>query len=452
MKLQDVAQEALKAAKREGADEAEAYVTSARAVSVYVDDSRLKSVEVRSDMGLSVRVIKDLRVGQCSRSVTEGSEAAECGRNAVKVSKCVPKDPIFKHFPYPQKARVPNAGTDSMASLEPEELAHRVRDVVHAAMIGKKTNVPKGLARAYFVEGLVENSNGVHAPRRTSGVYMHFTAMTLGSARGEGEEYHLGTDLKEFDAGAMGKTLKRKALDASRAKAFRGTMKGDVLLQSQELSELLRGSVSFALNAENVNRKRSPWIGQIGEEVASTSLTVVDDPSNTAGILSSPFDDEGVPSTRKTLIENGVLRSFTNDHYNALLTQVPATGNGVRRSAMEPMYQYSIPVRIAPMCAVVSPGDKKPDEIVAEMDSGVVVEKFSAPEVQPITGAMALEVRCAQVVNEGEVVGMVDHCLLTGNMYEALRRISHVGSDVTVSAGMLLPSLCVGGLELVGSD
>ncbi len=451
MRLLDVAQEALKGAKGEGAAEAEAYVTSARSVSVYIDDSRLKSVEVRTDIGVSVRVIKDMRVGQSSRSVTAVGEAGGCGREAARVSRRVPKDPVFKHFPYPQKAKVADAGTDNFASLEPEELAHRVRDVVHAATAGKKTTVPKGLARAYYVEGLVVNSNGVHAPRKTSGVYMHFTAMTLGSARGEGEEYHFGTDLKGFDAGSMGKAVKRKALDASRAKAFKGTMKADVLLQPQELSELLRGSIAFALNAENVNRKRSPWIGQIGREVASPSLTVEDDPSNAAGILSSPFDDEGVPSTKKMMLESGVLRSFANDHYNALLTQASATGNGIRRSAMEPMYQYSTPLRIAPMCAIVSPGDKRPDEIVAEMDRGLVVQKFSAPEVQPITGAMALEVRCAHVVNKGEIVGAIDHCLLTGNMYEALRRISHVGSDVTDSAGMLLPSLCVGGLELVGS-
>ncbi|HTY47079.1 MAG TPA: TldD/PmbA family protein [Methanomassiliicoccales archaeon] len=451
MRLQDIAEEALRAAKGDGSDEAEAYVTSARAVSVYVDGSKLKSVELRSDIGISVRVIKGLRVGQSSRSVAEVSDAAACGRDAAKVTKCVPKDPVFMHFPYPEKARSPGAGNSSMASLEPEELAHHARDVVHAATAGKKTSVPKGLARAYYVEGLVVNSNGVHAPRKTSGVYMHFTTMTLGSSRGEGEEYHFGTSLSDFDAEVMGKALKRKALDASRAKAFKGTMKADVLLQPQELAELLRGSVGFALNAENVNRKRSPWIGQVGKEVASSLLTIEDDPSNASGILCSPFDDEGVPSTRKKLLENGALKALISDHYNALLTETPATGNGVRRSAMEPMYQYSSPVRIAPMCAVISPGNKRPDEIVAEMESGLIVQKFSAPEVQPITGALALEVRCAQVVNKGEIVGTVDHCLLTGNMYEALRHISHVGSDATVSAGMNLPSLSVGGLELVGS-
>ncbi len=105
MRPEDIAGEALRAARSAGADQAEAYVVGSRSISAYVDNSRVKSVEEKKDLGLAVRVLKGGRLGQSSSSISSLGHAQDCARHAVEAASLVPVDKFFQGFAPPTKGK-----------------------------------------------------------------------------------------------------------------------------------------------------------------------------------------------------------------------------------------------------------------------------------------------------------------------------------------------------------
>ncbi|MDD1756973.1 MAG: TldD/PmbA family protein [Methanomassiliicoccales archaeon] len=453
MRPEEVASAAIQAAKSAGADQAEAFVVSARSVSAYVDDSRVKSVEEKNDLGVAVRVVVGGRLGQSTTSVSSLRQAQQCARTAVRAATLTPKDKVFKGFAWPAKEqRRFNAKDAQAAAMTVEGAVEKLKDVIGGAFEPRKVKVPNGVLRVADLESVVANTNELLTRRESSLVFVIVSAMTEGAAPGEGTEYFFSPYLKELDPGKVGASAHDKAKASARAKAYKGRTKLPVILPPHELSEMLQGSVHFALSAENVNRKRSPLVGKIGKQVTAKCLDLTDDPLDRRGMLSSPYDDEGTPTKRKVLVKGGVLKGFLYDLYNAQLSGVAPTGNGLRRSTSDAIGNYQMPIGIGPVCLVVRPGTKSVDDLVREMDRGLVVEKTSAPDVHPITGDFGLEVRCAHLVEKGEVRSTVKHCILSGNMFHALGQVGAVADDGTVSRNLVLPSVRFEDLELIGSE
>jgi PmbA protein len=214
---------------------------------------------------------------------------------------------------------------------------------------------------------------------------------------------------------------------------------------------MLMSSAGSALSAENVHRRRSAWMGKMGGEVASQSITLTDDPGDGRGMLSSSYDDEGVPASKKTLVDKGILRSYLFDSYNAGLESMEPSGNGIRRRPEDAQGIYLDLIGVWPLNLVLTPGTKTREELIASVDEGVMIERFAYPEVNPITGAFGLEVRCGRIIKNGEIVQTIDRALLVGNMFEALRNVREVANDSTVFKYCVVPTVCFDGIELVGS-
>jgi PmbA protein len=451
VRLEELASESVREAKAAGADQAEAYVVKVRSLSVYVDNSKVKSAEAKSDLGLAMRVSKGGRIGQSSTSLSSLADATGCARTAVKTASLVPVDKVFKGFAQPSKGRAGLKVKDpEVASLTIEGALEILKGMVGAAVEPRKVKVPNGLLRIAELDSVVANSNDLLTKRECTLVYAMLSAMTEGTP-GEGTESFYSPRLKDLDAGRFGGSLRAKAKASSKAKAYKGNVRLPVILPPHEISEMLQGSVQFALSAENVNRKRSPLAGQVGKQVTSRCLNLIDDPWDLRGMLSSPYDDEGTPTKRKPLVKDGVLKGFLYDLYNSQFSGVEPTGNGLRRSATDPIGNYQIGVGIAPVCLVLKPGTRSVEDLVGEMDHGLLVEKTSAPDVHPLTGDFGLEVRCAHLVRKGEIRSTVKHCLLSGNMFRALSQIGEVANDSTVSRNLILPSVRFEDFELIGS-
>jgi PmbA protein len=450
MRPDDIASAAIRAARAAGADHAEAFVSRSRSLSAYVDDSRVKSMEEKSDLGVAVRVMVGGKVGQSSSFASTPRQAEACARAAVASAAALPKDDVFKGFAWPAKEqhRVKAKATE-MDGLTAERLAEVLKQVVGTAVDGS-VKVPNGILRAGELESVVANTNDLLTRREASLVHLHITAMTDDASPGEGVEVFSSPYLKDLDGQEVGRSLRAKAKASADAKAYKGNERLPVIFPPEELSEMLQGSVQFALSAENVYRKRSPLASRMGKQVTARCLTVTDDPSDRRGMLSSSFDDEGTPTKRKPLIKEGVLKGFLYDLYNAHLSDTQPTGNGLRRSPADTVGNYQIPVGISPVCLVVKPGQKSVEDLIGETERGLLLEKTASPEVHPITGAFGLEVRCAHLIEKGEMAGTIRHCLLSGNMFAALGQIGAVARDATVSRNLILPSIRFEDLELIG--
>jgi TldD protein len=163
--------------------------------------------------------------------------------------------------------------------------------------------------------------------------------------------------------------------------------------------------------------------------VASELVTVVDDGTiaNRRGSLN--VDDEGTPTQRTVLIEDGVLRSYLQDKLNARLMGMPATGNGRRES-----YAHAPLPRMTNTFMLAGPDD--PDEIIRSVDHGLFAVTFGGGQVDITSGRFVFSASEAYLIEGGRVTAPVKGATLIGNGPEALTRVSRVGRDLQLDEGI----------------
>lgn len=452
MQLDDMVEKALRKALSEGTEQAEVFTVKSRTLSLYVEDSKVKNLEEKLDLGISVKVADGKKLGEASSTIASPEQVDVCTDSAIKAARVSEPDSFFQGFGLGGEAVIsrPHVWDEEVATLDAQRLSSKGVEIVDACIGVGDVKIPRGLIRTASIETEIGNSNGMSTTHRSTMVYLHFTSMTSSGVAGEGEESFFSTRL-DMDTSAIGLSLARGAMNSARAVTFKGRSDVPVFIQASLLAEMFKTSVGFSIDSENVNRMRSAWVGKMGKEVASPNISIVDDPTDPRGILSTTHDDEGTPTSKRNIVENGVLKSILFDGYNASMAGVRSTGNGLRRTERDSQSLYQLPVHVSPINMVVQPGSKERDELISSFDRAVLIERFAWPQVNPITGAVGLEVRCAHIMKKGEIVETVKHALLTGNFYESLKKVVGIANDQKVQGSWIVPTIGFDGMELVGN-
>ena len=452
MHLNDMVDRVLSRALSHGAEQAEVFTIKSRTLSLYVEDSKVKNLEEKFDVGISVKVADGKKLGEASSTIASPEQVDACTDSAVKAARVSEPDSFFQGFGLGGEPMIskPLVWNEAVAHLDADKLSLKGAEIVDACKGVGDVKIPRGLIRTASIETEIGNSNGLSATHRSTMVYLHFTSMTSSGIAGEGEESFFSTRL-DMDTSAIGASLARGAMNSARAVTFKGRSDAPVFIPAPHLAEMFNTSVGFSIDSENVNRMRSAWIGKVGKEVASPNISIVDDPTDPRGILSATYDDEGTPTSKRSIVEDGVLKSILFDGYNASMAGVRSTGNGLRRTARDSQSLYQLPVHVSPINMVVRPGSKDRDELISSFDRAILIERFAWPEVNPITGAIGLEVRCAHIMKKGEIVETVKHALLTGNFFESLKKVVGIANDHKVQGSWIVPTMGFDGMELVGT-
>ena len=247
-----------------------------------------------------------------------------------------------------------------------------------------------------------------------------------GSAGGGGRfDYHYFTDevLKDYARGAVHQA--RVNLGAKPAPA--GSM--TVVLGSGWPGILLHEAIGHGLEGDFNRKGSSAFAGRLGQRVAAPGVTVVDDGTlpNRRGSLT--IDDEGNPTQRTTLIDDGILVGYMQDALNARLMRVPVTGNGRRESfAHLPM------PRMTNTCMVN--GNHDPQEIIASVKNGLYAANFGGGQVDITSGKFVFSASEAYMIENGRITYPVKGATLIGNGPDALTRVSMIGNDMALDPGV----------------
>ncbi|MFL6278248.1 MAG: metalloprotease TldD [Blastocatellia bacterium] len=227
---------------------------------------------------------------------------------------------------------------------------------------------------------------------------------------------------------AMAQTVAAQAiiqLEAVPAPA--GTM--EVVLGPGWPGILLHEAVGHGLESDFNRKGSSAFTDRLGERVASELCTVVDDGTLPGRRGSLNIDDEGQPTERTVLIENGILRSYLSDHLNAELMGNAATGNGRRQS-----YKH-IPLPRMTNTFMLA-GDSDPQEIIRSVKRGLYAVQFGGGQVDITNGEFAFSASEAYLIEDGKVTAPVRGATLRGNGPEALKHVSAVGNDLELDLGV----------------
>src|SRR5690349_17534612 len=192
---------------------------------------------------------------------------------------------------------------------------------------------------------------------------------------------------------------------------------------------LLHEAIGHGLEGDFNRKGSSAFSGRIGERVAAKGVTVLDDGTIADRRGSLNVDDEGNPSQRNVLIEDGILRGYIQDALNARLMGVEATGNGRRESyAHVPMPRMTNTMMLG--------GDRAPEEIVAGLERGLYATNFGGGQVDITSGKFVFSASEAFWVEKGRILYPVKGATLIGNGPDALTRVSAIGNDMSLDTGV----------------
>jgi TldD protein len=192
---------------------------------------------------------------------------------------------------------------------------------------------------------------------------------------------------------------------------------------------LLHEAVGHGLEGDFNRKGTSAFSGRLGEQVASSVCTVVDDGTLPGRRGSLNVDDEGTPSQCTVLIENGILKGYMQDKHNARLMKTAPTGNGRRESyAHLPMPRMTNTYMLA--------GESDPQEIIASVDKGLYAVNFGGGQVDITSGQFVFSASEAYLIENGKVTRPVKGATLIGNGPESMTRVSMVGNDLKLDAGV----------------
>ena len=192
---------------------------------------------------------------------------------------------------------------------------------------------------------------------------------------------------------------------------------------------LLHEAVGHGLEGDFNRKGTSAFSGKVGQQVAATECTIVDDGTlpNRRGSLS--VDDEGTPGQYNVLVENGVLKGYMQDKLNARLMGVEPTGNGRRESyAHMPMPRMTNTYMLA--------GPHEPGDIIASVDKGIYAPNFGGGQVDITSGKFVFSASEAYLIENGKITTPVKGTMLIGDGPEALSRISMIGNDLKLDSGV----------------
>ncbi len=229
--------------------------------------------------------------------------------------------------------------------------------------------------------------------------------------------------LREYAQKAVAQALLN--LDARPAPA--GTM--TIVLGPGWPGVLLHEAVGHGLEGDFNRKGTSAFSGRIGERVAAPGVTVIDDGTIPSRRGSLNIDDEGNPTQRNVLIENGVLKGYLQDSLNARLMGVRPTGNGRRESyAHIPMPRMTNTFMLN--------GDRDPQEIIASVKNGLYAVNFGGGQVDITNGKFVFSASEAYIIENGRLAYPVKGATLIGNGPDALTRVTMIGNDMALDSGV----------------
>ncbi len=227
--------------------------------------------------------------------------------------------------------------------------------------------------------------------------------------------------------GAVDEALRQALVNLDSRPAPAGEM--EVVLGSGWPGILLHEAIGHGLEGDFNRKKTSAFSGLLGQRIASPGVTVVDDGTLVDRRGSLSVDDEGTPTNRTVLIEDGVLTGYLQDRLNARLMGARPTGNGRRQSfAHAPMPRMTNTVMLA--------GPHSPAEMIRSVRRGLYAVNFGGGQVDITSGKFVFSASEAYLIEDGKVTAPVKGATLIGNGPDALTKVSMVGNDMALDPGI----------------
>ncbi|WP_245414121.1 metalloprotease TldD [Nitratireductor sp. StC3] len=416
----------------QGADDGELFVEYSENEALVFDNGRLKTANFNQDQGFGLRAVAGEATGYAHSS--EFSEHALArAADAVSAVKAG----------YSGRLATPPAGTNRRLYGDENPIAApgfaekaRLLQEIDAWLRAKDPRVRQVTASLAASWQTVEilRADG-HLVRDVRPLVRLNVAVVVGDGDRQESGSHGMGGRKGFGAfvaetswkHAADEALRQALVNLEAKPAPAGTF--DIVLGAGWPGVMLHEAVGHGLEGDFNRKKTSAFAGLMGQQVAARGVTVIDDGTIAERRGSLTIDDEGTPSGRNVLIEDGKLVGYMQDRQNARLMGVAATGNGRRESyAHEPMPRMTNTFMLG--------GDAEPAEIIASVKDGVYAVSFGGGQVDITSGKFVFACTEAYRIENGKVTHPIKGAMLIGNGPDAMHRVTMIGNDMKLDTGI----------------
>jgi PmbA protein len=439
--LRNIAQDILKYARQRGASAASAEVSVGFGQSVTVRQGEVETIEYNRDKGLSVTVYLGQQRGNASTSDFSTQAVRDSVDAALSIARYTAKDDC---------SGLPDAGT--LAHDFPDlDLYHPwdlpIDDAIALAKqceqsaldtdnrINNSEGATVNLHEAQFI---TSNSLGFIGGFPTS---RHSLSCAVIAEQGDSMErdywYAVARDAGDLmDARQVGRIAAERTVRRLNARQL-GTMQVPVLFEAPIASSLL-GSFVSAVSGGNLYRKSSFLLDQMDQQIFSPHINISDVPDIQKGLASSPFDDEGVQTRHRAIVENGVLRGYFLSSYSARKLGLRTTGNagGNHNLILKPSKEQ--------------PGELDFAGLLNTMSRGLLVTELLGQGINAVTGDYSRGA-AGFWVEHGEIQFPVQEITIAGNLKDMFRNIVAAGNDMLINGSRQCGSILVEGMTIAGS-
>ena len=427
-----LAESVLACAMSGGADFVELYGEITRSNAVSMVDGRVDRVTDNLISGVGIRAFLGTRTVFASTSDISREGLLKCAASVAAVMGELKKDiqVVLKErmFPNIHPAKI------IPSSVDAKERADILRTGCFAAKeydsaISQVSGTLAGVDHTI----LVANTEGLYTTDR------HVrTRIAISSVASDGNETQSGSDapgagmglelFETVDPKAVGREASRQAMVNLRADYCpAGTM--TVAIENGFGGVIFHEACGHSLEATSVAIGASQMAGKLGQQIANPKVTAVDDGTIPGAWGSVNIDDEGTPTQRNVLIENGILKGYLIDRLGSRRMGMPMTGSGRRQS-----YTYEATSRMTN--TFIANGPDKNEDIIASMENGLYCRKMGGGSVNPLTGAFNFSVTEGYLVRDGKICEAVRGASLIGTGSEILQNIDMVGQNLDRAQGM----------------
>ena len=397
-------------------------------------DSSIHQSTWKEDTGVRVRVVSQARVGVAASNNFTKEGAHKAALSALEMARVAAPDPLFPGLS-PKADVAPSQGFDEeTAAATPERRAEGV-----AALVGQ-------LGQGFHAAGAFDTNAVEVAVANTSGqfCYAPYTQTTLttvvsGGGGGAGAAEVTSRRMAEIDPEAIGGRAYQKALESQEA-ADVEPGRYEVVLEPLAVSTLVAFLAYMGCGGRMLNEGRSAFTGKVGQKVAADSIDIYDDALSPL-TLGVPFDFEGVPKRRVSLIEGGLFKGPVHDRRSAKQAGTESTGHALPSPSPEGPF---------PLNLFLTPGKSSVDDMVAATERGLLVTRFHYSNiVHPIETTITGMTRDGTwLIEDGRVKNPVKNLRFTQSIVEALSNVQMVGKDPEIAGEFFFAASRVPALKI----
>lgn len=432
-------------ASLKGIDEFEIFFLSNLNTSIKIYQGKIENFSNNQNQGISFRGMVDGKMGYSYSESMEDEDIDFLINEVIENANCI--ESLDKQFIYGEKVNytdtityssaIENLDTDLVKDflIKMEEYALSIDERV------KKVNFCSFAMGSG--EKIIKNSKGLelHSKENICYTYISVIAEENGVVK-TGSHFQLGRDFSKFDYKELSEVAVKRALNKFGTITLTEVPKTCVI-ENLAFSSLL-GAMSNIFSAEAVQKNISKLKGKLNEAVASSIITLVDDPFLKDGLANSSFDDEGVPTSYKEIIQDGILKTYLYNLKTAYKDGVSSTGNGVKGS-------YKGTVGISSFNLYIKPSDKSFDKVIENIKEGIFITDFAGLHsgLNTISGDFSLAGE-GFYIKDGKIDKPLNQITISGNFFGLLKNIKDIANDIKFSFSSVgSPSIMVEGLKVV---